>query len=445
MEVTKKHRFLYGFGYMGVLMAGIMFNTFASFYYIQYVKLNPAWVGVGFGVVSAWEALIAPFVGYFSDRTRTRWGRRKPYVVIGIPIIAIFLWLLFNPAFDASQPVLAMGWFMVTLFIIDSTFMVVDVNWQAVNAEMNADLASRSQQGAIVGVFSMLGVAVVAGVTLPLAGKFGWPTTSIIIGLAAIVIGYLGVFGLKENPKLLRSEVFNLKDSVRYTLGYKPSRFYMGLSIIIKIAMFSVTTMIPLFALWVLGVTEGESGILLLACSGGMLLVFPIAAVVINKIGPRKGFITGFIPLIAVTAVLLMPITNFTLLLVLFALLSVGFTLLMLSQMIMLSDLIDADALKVGQRREGIYNSANALVQRLGAFVFSIVMGFALNASGFKSTLSVQSSTTLLAIKGLLAGIPLLVCVLGLIVLIKYPITDEQAKEIRNQAKKQREDFESVS
>lgn len=445
MKVTKKHRFLYGFGYMGVLMAGIAFNTFASFYYIQYVKLNPAWVGIGFGVVSAWEAVIAPFIGYLSDRTRTRWGRRKPYVVIGIPIVAIFLWLLFNPPFNGSEPVLAMIWFMVSLFVVDSTFMVIDVNWQAVNAEMNVDLASRSQQGAIVGVLSMLGVAVVSTATLPLAQQLGWSATSIIIGLAAVVIGYLGVFGLKENPKLLRSEVFGLKDSVRFTLGYKPSRFYLVLAVIVKIAMFSVTTMIPLFAIWVLGVTEGESGILLLACSGGMLIIFPIAAVVVNKIGPRKGFMAGFIPLIVLSAVLLLPINNFSLLFILFALLSVGFTFLMLGQMIMLSDLIDADALKVGQRREGIYNSAYALVQRLGAFVFSILMGFVLNSSGFNSSLTAQSPAALLSIKWLLAGIPLLVCILGLIAIFKYPITDEQAREIRNQAKKQREEFESVS
>lgn len=441
MNITNKHRVLYGFGYMGVLVTGIVFTTFTTYFYIQHVKLNPAWVGIGFGIVSAWEALIAPFIGYLSDRTRTKWGRRIPYVVCCLPLLALFLWLLFNPAFDASQPVKAMAWFMSTLFMLDSIFMIIDVNWQAVNAEMNVDLAARSKQGAIVGVLSMFGVAAASASTMPLAEKFGWSNTAIIIALFSMLVGYIGVFGLKENPKLLRPKALGLKDTIFYTFGYRPSLFYIGITIFVKIAIFSVTTMIPLFAVWVLNISEGKSGILLLACSGGMLVLFPIAAVLINKIGPRRGLMSGFISLGIISFLLLMPIANFTILVVLFGLMAVGFSLLMLSQMIMLSDLIDADALKVGERREGIYNSVYAFVQRVGAFIFSVSMGIILSLAGFKSQLGFQSTKTIFAIKGLLAAVPLFASILGLVLVFRYPINDANAKEIRDQAIKQREEL----
>ena len=440
-KVTQKHRFLYGFGYMGVLVSGIVFTTFVTYFYLQHIKLNPAWVGIGFGVVSVWEAIIAPFVGYISDRTRTRWGRRVPYVVVGIPLMAIFLWLVFNPAFDASQPTLALAWFMITLFILDSIFMTIDVNWQAVNAEMNVDLASRSQQGAIVGVLSMLGVAAASAAFLPLAEKLGWSTTVTLVAGFSTIVGYIGVLGLKENPSFSKPQALGLKDAVRFTLSYRPSLFFMGLAIIVKIAMFAITTMIPLFAVWVLTISEGQSGTLLLASSGGMLIFFPIASVLINKIGPKKALTIGFLEVAAVALILILRIYTFPLLVALFGLFAIGFSLMMLSLMIMLSDVIDADAVKVGQRREGIYNSAYALVQRLGAFLFSVSMGLALSAAGFQSELSAQNPSVLLTIKGLLAGVPLAVCLIGLFVIGKYPINDEQAKEIRSQAIKQREAF----
>jgi GPH family glycoside/pentoside/hexuronide:cation symporter len=440
-EIKLKHRLLYGFGYMGVLVPGIVFTTFVTFYYIQHVKLNPAWVGVGFGIVNVWEAIIAPFVGYISDRTRTRWGRRVPYVVAGIPIMAILLWLLFNPVFDASKPGLAMVWFMVTLFAIDSIFMIIDVNWQAVNAEMNVDLEARSQQGAIVGVLSMVGVALASSITLPLAAKFGWSATTIFIAIFSIVIGYIGVQGLKENPNLSQGETLSLKEAIRLTLKNKSSIYFLGFATIVKIAMFSVTSMIPLFAIWVLSIPEAQSGTLLLASSGGMLVFFPIAAALTNKIGPRKAMLAGFIEIILISICLFLPITAFPILVVLFGLYSIGFALILLSLMIILSDLIDADALEVGQRREGIYNSANAFMQRIGAFLFSVTMGFVLNASGFNTELLSQPISALSSIRILMAGVPTLVCAVGLFLIIKYPITDEKAKEIRERSVAQREEL----
>lgn len=440
--VSLKHRLLYGLGYMGVLVTGVVFTTFATYYYIQHVKLNPAWVGIGFGIVSAWEAVISPFIGYISDRTQTRWGRRVPYVVLGIPLMAVFLWLVFNPAFDATQPVLAMAWFMTTLFMLDSIFMIVDVNWQAVNAEMNVDLATRSQQGAIVGVLSMLGVAIAVSATLPLAESLGWSNTTILIALLSAAVGYMGVGGLKENPKLSQPKALGLKDAIGFTLGFRPSLFYMGLATILKIAMFSVSTMIPLFAVWVLAVPESQSGLLLLASSGGMLVCFPLAAALVSRIGPRKAMMAGFVVVIAASSLLLlMPLGSFPVVVAIFAASAAGFTLLMLGAMVMLSDVIDADAVQVGRRREGIYNSAYAFVQRVGAFAFSVLMGIVLNLTGFNSAMSTQSPLALSGIRGLLAGVPLGVSILGLVLVGKYPMTDVQAKAIRDQAIKQREEF----
>ncbi len=440
-QTTIRHRFLYGLGYMGVLIPGIIFTTFVTYYYIQHIKLNPAWVGVGFGVVSAWEAIIAPFVGYISDRTRTRWGRRVPYVVIGVPLVALFFWLVFNPIFDASQPVLTMAWFMITLFILDSIFMIVDVNWQAVNAEMNVDLASRSQQGAIVGVLSMVGVAIAVSITLPLASKIGWSLTTLIIGGISIVIGYIGVLGLKENPNFSKGETLSLKTSVKLTLKNQSSIFFLGLATVVKIAMFAMSSMISLYAVWVLAVPESQSGILLLASSGGMLVFFPVAAALVNKIGPRKAMMAGMFTIIGVSVFWFLPAINFPVAVALCALSAVGNALLMMGLMIILSDVIDADAIQVGQRREGIYNSANSFMQRIGAFIFSVIMGLGLSWVGFNSALPAQSTTALWGIRGIMAGVPLIVCILGLFLIAKYPITDDKAKEIRDQAIKQREEF----
>ncbi len=444
-QSTLRHRFLYGIGYMGVLVSGILFQNFVTYYYIQHVKLNPAWIGIGFGIVSVWEAVIAPFVGYISDRTHTRWGRRVPYVVVGIPLMAIFLCLLFNPAFNASQPVLAMAWFITTVFVFDSIFMVIDVNWQAVNAEMNVDLPSRSQQGAIVGVLSMVGVAAAASATLPLAEKFGWPNTAIFIALFSTVVGLIGVAGLKENPSFSTKQPLGLKDAIRYTVSYKPSLFYLGLATLIKIAMFSISTMIPLFAVWVLAIPEGQSGILLLASSGGMLICFPFAAMLVNKVGPRKAILAGFTITLLPALVLLFPLTNFPLIVGLFGCLAIGFSLLMMGQMILLSDVIDADAVHVGQRREGIYNSAYAFVQKIGAFIFSVTMGIVLGAVGFQSSLNAQTPQALAAIKGLTIGAPILVSLLGILLNLKYPISDAEAKLIREKAIQQRKEFAESS
>ncbi|TMQ51693.1 MAG: MFS transporter, partial [Candidatus Eisenbacteria bacterium] len=138
MKLTGWQKILYASGSLGVALSYQAFGTYIQFLYIDILGLKASLVGVGWSLYGIWNALNDPLAGYFSDRTRSRWGRRTPWIAGAFIPLGLFFYLLWVP----PAPLLRSGrtplfvWFMAMILVFDLLWTIVVMNWSALFPEM---------------------------------------------------------------------------------------------------------------------------------------------------------------------------------------------------------------------------------------------------------------------------------------------------------------------
>ena len=147
--------FVYGFGSVAYGAKDAAFGTFLLFYYNQVLGLNSFKVGLVVMVALVFDAFIDPMVGILSDRTRSRWGRRHPWMYASVLPIVVGWLLLWNP--PAGSETFRLGWLFVTAVIVRSAVSCFEVPSQALTPELTTDYDDRTRISAFRYLFGWVG------------------------------------------------------------------------------------------------------------------------------------------------------------------------------------------------------------------------------------------------------------------------------------------------
>lgn len=167
MRLKYWQKLLYAAGSLGVALSYQVFGTYIQFFYIDILGVKASLVGIGWSVYGIWNAVNDPLAGYWSDNTKTRWGRRIPWIAgVFIPVGLFFylLWVPPSPLIKGGQIPLFV-YFMAVVLIFDLLWTLVVLNWTALFPEMITDEKERASVSGWRQFFSLLGVLV--GVALP--------------------------------------------------------------------------------------------------------------------------------------------------------------------------------------------------------------------------------------------------------------------------------------
>ncbi|MBU0502725.1 MAG: MFS transporter, partial [Candidatus Margulisbacteria bacterium] len=183
MKLARK--LAYSFGAVATALSYQAFSTYIIFFYVDIVKLPPHLAATGMVIYAIWNAINDPLVGYLSDHTHSRWGRRIPYIVFGAIPFGFVSYMLWRPPFvEAGQVFPLFLYFVFFICLFDAFYTITILNWSALYPEMFPHFKERTKVNAFRQTFGLIGL--VLGVVSPplIFSTWGWGTLGIIFGCA---------------------------------------------------------------------------------------------------------------------------------------------------------------------------------------------------------------------------------------------------------------------
>ena len=438
-KLPMKTKVLYGIADLGIALLTSSIQFFLLFYYTDIAGINPGLAGTALLVGKfTWDAINDPVFGYLSDRTRSRWGRRKPYMLLGAIPFGLSIWLLFSlpPGLVGVKAFLAV---LGSFLLADTTQTLVSVPYYALSAELTYDYDERTSLISIRMIFTVLGYILGAAATTAVAGMFmgmGWSKTAAysgmgaIFGVVAIITMLVTVLGVKETPRPdLMPAKMALKQQLKHVFKNKPFIQFMIMSTIISISFTLLTALLPYFLTYQLLMADQISFVMLVLLGTVAIFLIPWR-LVSKKMNKGPAYALGlFIASIAIVAAFFLPQGPTPWIYGIAFVAGVGFSAQYVFPWSMIPDVIEDDAAQSGERHEGIYFGVNAFLGKMTGAIGIAVAGWALDLYGYVPD-AIQTTRALFGIRFFYAIVPVIAFMIALPLLIWYPITREKHAEL---------------
>jgi len=369
LKSDKMKTFNYSIGMFGTSIPINLLKTFAFAYYVDSLGVTTgqwATIMLIYTFIDAADNLV---YGYLSDRTRTKWGRRRPWLVIGTPLLVLCLILFYStPAKLAGNSLYI---YAMLFYILTGTLdSVINANYGALFPEIFTSDASRAKANALRQAFQLVAMIISIALTPIVVDKIGWSLTSIVYGLlGGGVILYMALTS-HERPVTEDEKKPELWDSVKSLLTNK--KFWVAgiTNAFYSAGMSLVMAGLPIYAKYTLQISSGQQSLLF----GGVLLV-AIGSVAVWANWVRKYDLVKVwriaLGTLALTYIPLFFANSFYTALGCAMLVGFGFAGVITTMDLIHSRIMDEDQAKNNVRREGIISNALGFMNRLNGLFTS--------------------------------------------------------------------------
>ena len=422
----------YSIGAVATALSYQSFSAYIIFFYVDVIKLNAGLAALAMSVFGVWNALNDPIAGFISDRWRTKWGRRIPYIALCAVPLGLVYYFLWTPPYDASHMGLLFAYFLLLICLFDGVYTVVILNWASLFPEMYPSLDERAQVNSLRQSFGMLGL--VLGVALPplIYSTLGWRAMGLIFGALITAVILATLFGSSEKREFTLDRPLKLKDAVVKTFSSRSFMIFVMANLFIQYVFTMILAVVPFYAKYVLNI--GPYG------TSAMLLTTFITAIVMmfawRYLAVALGAKTGYMLSIAVLALSLIPflsVTGYWSALLSTSLVGVGLAGVILISDILISDVIDEDELCSGSRREGMFFGFNAFITRFAIALEAASLGIVFVAARYNPYVFHQTASFLSGLRMLLSGLPILALIAAFVIMRYYPLSGGRLKEMRRE------------
>jgi GPH family glycoside/pentoside/hexuronide:cation symporter len=424
-------------------------NNMANQVFNIFLGVNPVLVSIAIFAARLWDAFTDPTMGSISDNTRSRFGRRRPYILVGGILSALTFALLWWV--PASWPETGhFLWFLFGSILFYTFYTVFSVPFNALSYELTSSYHERTKVMAFRCFFGAIaGISIQWMFRLTQMDCFentldGMRTVSLYV--AAIILGTSiipAVFSKERfSHAVSTQQKIRLIDSLKVTLKNRTFTLLIAALILICLGLFMVGQLgVYVNIFYVFGGDKKTAatimgfGGLLYHLTGGIIAA-PIISAISGRFGKKKTLMGGLI-----LATVGSGATFFTynpqwpyLQFVSLMMMSPGLSCLWILTPSMVADICDEDELHTGVRREGMYGAVYSNVMKIGVSVGLLFVGFILNTSGFRAELgAAQPAQALMVMRVCYAVIPVTGLLLGLLCISRYKITAERSAEVRMQ------------
>jgi GPH family glycoside/pentoside/hexuronide:cation symporter len=420
--VNKLKKICYSFGAVATALSYQAFSTYIIFFYVDVLRLKPSLAAIAMLIYGVWNAINDPIAGFISDSTKTRWGRRIPYIFLGSIPFGLAYFLLWAPPVTAMNMTALFWYFLIFICLFDALYTVVVINWASLYPEMYPSLAERAQVNSYRQTFGMIGLVI--GIALPplIYITIGWAKMGAIFG-AIIAIAYLvALLGSKENMEYSSEKPLPLKAAISATFRNFPFMTFVASNLLIQYAFTMVLAIIPFYAKYVLSAGALETSMILFSAfviAIPMMFVWRATSV---KYGAKVSYLSA-IMIFLFSLVPFLFISGIRAAVVSSGFLGIGLAGIILLSDILISDVIDYDETKTSARREGMYFGVNAFICRFAIALEAASIGFIFNFTKYNPVIFTQTKAFLLGLRILVAGLPMIALAIAFGIMVYYPLS----------------------
>lgn len=449
-KIGLKEKIGYGFGDAASSMFWKIFSMYLLFFYTDVFGLAAAAVGTMFLVTKVWDSFFDPFVGIYSDRINTKWGKFRPFLLwVALPFAGIGALTFYTPDFDHDGKLI---YAYVTYSLMMMVYSLINVPYASLLGVMSSDGKQRTTLASYRMVFAFGGSLVALWLIEPLVKYFGdgtlispdgWFYTIIVFGAITTALFWACFGWTRERVKPIQEEKSTLKEDVSDLIANKPWWILLGAGVatlifntvrdggaIFYFKYFLVKSDQETFSLF--GMSTGMSYLTIYLVLGqaaniiGVILATPLA----NKIGKKKTFF-GAMLLAAILSFAFYFLTKDDVILILIfqVLISICAGCIFPLLWSMYADTADYSEWKKGRRATGLVFSASSMSQKLGWALGGAATGWLLAYFGFQANVA-QTEFAQTGIRLMLSILPAVGAVISLLFISFYPLSEEKLKNI---------------
>ncbi|WP_448777193.1 MFS transporter [Bacteroides congonensis] len=440
----------YGFGDMASSMFWKLFGSYLMIFYTDVFGMPAAVVGTMFLITRVWDSAFDPIIGIIADRTQSRWGKFRPYLLyLAIPFAVIGVLTFTTPDFGDGGKVIY-AYFTYSLMMM--VYSAINVPYASLLGVMSPEPKDRNMLSTYRMTFAYIGSFIALLLFMPMVNRFsmghdeqhGWMMSVIVIAVLCVLLFYGCFAWTTERVKPIKEQQNSLKSDLQDLLHNRPWWILLGAGVATlvfnsirdgaTVYYFKYYVVEEEYAsISLFGISFVLSGLYLAVGQAANIVGVVLAAPLSNRIGKKKTYMWAMSIATVLSIIFYWFDKEQLMLMFIFqVLISICAGSIFPLLWSMYADCADYSELKTGNRATGLIFSSSSMSQKFGWAIGSAVTGWLLAFYGFEAN-AVQGEEAIHGIRMFLSWLPAMGTVLSVIFISLYPLSEKEMRKITNQ------------
>ena len=437
-KLPRLTKIIYGSGDIGFSLTSTIIGVYFLIFLTDVVHISPGLAAIAILAGRTWDYINDPLIGHLSDRTRSRWGRRRPFLLFGaLPYALVFVMMWLRPGWD-NQVALVI-YYAIAYVLYDTAATFCYMPYYALTPDLTENYDERTSLTSYRMFYSILGSLLAFTIPMAIIGKLS-PENAPRVVLMAIIFGLLSAFPLllvffftKEKQEFVELEQPKLIDSLKAAFKNKPFVFGAVIFLVTWVSFDILQANLLYFIKYV--VIQEANGDLIM----GLIFVVAICSLPFwewasRKLNKRLAYAAGisFWAVVQLILINLNASSDLKLIFFLGGLAGIGIGAAHVLPWSIIPDAIEWDEYQTGERHEGMFYSLITLMQKIASSIAIPLTAIFLELTHYVPNAAQQPASALLGIRILVGPVPAVLLVIGIIYALRYPLSrDEFSKLVK--------------
>ena len=430
-------KLIYGSGDLGFSMNNSIITAFFSVFMVTVIGMPPGLVAIIFIIGRSWDFINDPIIGHLSDRTRTKWGRRRPFLLFGaIPFGLSFILLWLGPNFNQTGLII---YYSLAYIVYEALATVVYMPYFALTPELTDDYDERTKLTSFRMMFNIIGSLTAYILPLLIIGNDWTQATKQGVLIMAAVAGIIAAtpilavfFGTKEKKEYQRETLPKFLPSLKAAFKNRPFVFGAMMYLFTWMTIIVVESNLQFFIIHIVQ-RQSQSMIIMVSIFVTAIFALPIWNWVSKHWNKRYAYIggTAFWAVVMMVLIFMNPETPFWFIMILCILAGIGVSAAQVLPWSIIPDAIEWEEWQTGERNEGMFYSLITLLGKVGMAIAQPFGLLILQLTNFQEGQGVvQPPSALLGVRLVMGPLPALLLISGIVMAFLYPLSRQEHHKI---------------